>query len=460
MRFGVSLSAFGKLSFALRTRVVGLVAVTATGASSITSAAMLPEHEPFAVLVIADEVNPNQLSDADLTQPGDFAPALQAEDSGLALSAVVTVDSQCADQARDALTGSTPPDVVLYFAHRAAKSCAGSAIQEELVVALQSGLEQSTGIVVFHHGSYPDLYQAGAKDSLLELVGASFEGIAWNTTVGQRVFNVGGNHFVSNNGLTYAGVATFAGVAGVASGDYPYFDNIPDERYPNATFHTQPDEQRTLLFASNSGGERVLGYVLVRPTWQRAVVAYQPGEYQPNALDLRNGNNFQVLANALYFSSRNAPSSVEPVSPTAVSPTSPAPTAPASVDTFETVSFETTPSSDGGTSESTADEPTRESTNPSPPTPPTAAASTSSASPTIVNVITAGSASSSALTSDLTVMAASTGDAASTSEANTSGSIRKEASGCGCRLSKRHALRPWFGWGLLGLVAWALLRRR
>ncbi len=63
--------------------------------------------------------------------------------------------------------------------------------KEDLVTALSEGLENTTGIVVFHHGLYPDLYQAGAKDSMLGLVGGSFEGIAWNTTEGQRVFNVG-----------------------------------------------------------------------------------------------------------------------------------------------------------------------------------------------------------------------------------------------------------------------------
>ena len=31
------------------------------------------------------------------------------------------------------------------------------------------------------------------------------------------------------------------------------------------------------------------------------VVAYQPGEYQPNAVDDLAGNNFQILANAIYF---------------------------------------------------------------------------------------------------------------------------------------------------------------
>jgi len=31
------------------------------------------------------------------------------------------------------------------------------------------------------------------------------------------------------------------------------------------------------------------------------VVDYQPGEYQPNALDDLAGNNFQILANAIVF---------------------------------------------------------------------------------------------------------------------------------------------------------------
>ena len=67
---------------------------------------------------------------------------------------------------------------------------------------------------------------------------------------------------------------------------------------------TEGGESRTILFASadaGGGAARVLGYDLVRPSWMGHVVLYQPGEYQPDALDDRNGNNFQILANAVVY---------------------------------------------------------------------------------------------------------------------------------------------------------------
>jgi len=64
--------------------------------------------------------------------------------------------------------------------------------------------------------------------------------------------------------------------------------------------NVQDDEDRILLFVTDSGTPRVLGYVLRREGWEGLVVAYQPGEYQPNALDDRSGPNFQILVNAIY----------------------------------------------------------------------------------------------------------------------------------------------------------------
>src|SRR5262245_59240070 len=84
-------------------------------------AATLPPHGPLRVLVISDEVNPHNLSAADLTQPGDISKALNAADSGLTLEGTATeVSSQCVDDALAALNGATPPQVVVYFAHRPA----------------------------------------------------------------------------------------------------------------------------------------------------------------------------------------------------------------------------------------------------------------------------------------------------------------------------------------------------
>jgi hypothetical protein len=64
-----------------------------------------------------------------------------------------------------------------------------------------------------------------------------------------------------------------------------------------------------LLFASNyvdNGSTHVLGFTHRRPAWSGVVVAYQPAEYQPNALDDLAGNNFQILANAIYYAAYGA----------------------------------------------------------------------------------------------------------------------------------------------------------
>jgi hypothetical protein len=42
------------------------------------------------------------------------------------------------------------------------------------------------------------------------------------------------------------------------------------------------------------------------------VIVYQPGEYQPNALDDLDGNNFQILANSTYFAAYRDPESAVP----------------------------------------------------------------------------------------------------------------------------------------------------
>lgn len=112
---------------------------------------------------------------------------------------------------------------------------------------------------------------------------------------------MGGAHFVSSNGLAYSQQGNFAGVNGVPAGSYPFFTNLPDELYSDTVLVEVAGEVRTPLFASDSQGERLLGYVLTRPGWLGRVVAYQPAEYQPAALDDRKGPNFQILVNALYY---------------------------------------------------------------------------------------------------------------------------------------------------------------
>ncbi len=263
-------------------------------------AAVLPKHKPVSLLIFADEVNPHKLAPADITQPQDLAPALTT-DTPLLTSSVITVNSQCADDALAALASAKRPDVILYFAHRAAKHCDGSDAQPEFTQLLERGLQQGLGVVVLHHGLYVDIFSKGAKDAVLALIGGRANSIAWDTTAGQRVFNVGGKHFVSSNGITYTQQAPFAGVGAVAAGTYPYFVNLPDELYSDTVMLEAADETRTPLFASDSKGERLLGYALTRPGWKGRVVAYQPAEYQPNALDDHNGPNYQILVNALYF---------------------------------------------------------------------------------------------------------------------------------------------------------------
>ncbi len=275
-----------------------LVTCTSIGG---TQAAVLPDHAPISVLIVADEVNPHKLADADLTQPEDLEPALSAADSPLTLSGISTVNSQCADDALRALASSEPPDVVVYFAHRAAKHCDGSDAQVEFTRLIANGLQNGLGVVVLHHGLYVDFISPGAKDSLLNLIGAKTNSIKWDTVDGQRVYNVGGAHFVSSNGLAYTQQDQFVGVSGVAAGSYPFFVNIPDELYSDTTLLEEAGEIRTPLFASDSQGARLLGYALIRTGWAGRVVAYQPAEYQPNALDDRDGPNFQILVNAIHF---------------------------------------------------------------------------------------------------------------------------------------------------------------
>jgi hypothetical protein len=277
------------------------VLATACAGINVTDAAVLPDHAPLSVLIVADEVNPHKLADADLTQPQDLEPALAAADSPLKLSRINTVNSQCADDALRALGSSEPPDVVLYFAHRAATHCDGSDAQVEFTQLMANGLQHGLGVVVLHHGLYVDFIAPGAKDSLLNLLGAKTNSIKWDTVDGQRVYNVGGAHFVSSNGLAYTQQGQFVGVSGVAAGTYPFFVNIPDELYSDTTLLEEAGEIRTPLFASDSQGERLLGYALTRTGWSGRVVAYQPAEYQPNALDDRDGPNFQILVNAIYF---------------------------------------------------------------------------------------------------------------------------------------------------------------
>lgn len=276
--------------------LAALVPVTA-------AAAELPPHGPLRILIVSDEVNPNNLSDAQLTQPGDISAALVKPGSGLNLApgpdSVLEVSSQCVDEALAALAPPSTYDVLIYFAHKPARGCDNMDRQVAFTAGVEALLVGGGGVVVFHHG----IYQAAGKEAILQLLGGSASAIQWDTNAGQRVLDVAPGHFVTTNSVEYTGKAMYADPqSGVPAGSYDLFTNVPDERYPALALLTAPGETREILFASDyatGGGTHVLGYDLQRLGWAGRVVHYQPGEYQPNALDDLAGNNFQILANAI-----------------------------------------------------------------------------------------------------------------------------------------------------------------
>jgi len=285
------------------TLLVSTAASLTFGFARSATAATLPEHDPLGIVVIADEVNPWNLSDAELTQPQDLVAALAASDSGLNTTAVVGIDSQCVDEAFDMVDETA--DVVVYFAHLAAKRCDGTDAQDELVAALVTHLERGGGIVVFHHG----LYVAEGKNSVLRLIGAAAQGVSYGAD-GQAAINVAPEHFVTTNGLDYPTQRDFGDRAlGIPDGSYATFNNSPDERYDNIDILTIEGERREILFTN--AASQVISYDLTRPGWLGRVVTYQPGEYQPLILDDRDGLNFQVLANAIFYAA-TVPADDEP----------------------------------------------------------------------------------------------------------------------------------------------------
>lgn len=279
---------------------LSLTAPIALGAALIAptaQAASLPEHEPLSIVIVSDEVNPNGLPAPELTQPGDLTAAFENAGSGLNIAQVDEVSSTCVDDAVAALNAGV--DVFVYFAHLAATTCDGGDGQGALTEAVRAHLQAGGGVVVFHHGAFA----AGGKESMLSLLGATANAIDWQPQAGQSVISTGGDHFVVSNAVEYPEMRTVGNDAlGVPMGDYPAFVNTPDERYPGLYYETQAGEERTTLFVSDYGnGSEILGYDLWRPDWAGHVVMYQPGEYQPAALDDLEGNNFQVLANAIYY---------------------------------------------------------------------------------------------------------------------------------------------------------------
>jgi hypothetical protein len=270
-----------------------------------SAAADLPPHGPLRVLVVSDEVNPHGLSPAQLTQPGDISAALAAPGSGLNLELVTEIATNDLPTATAALSVAfgdpSAYDVLIYFAHRIPDGPGGAAAQAAFVAAVEDFLEAGGGVVSFHHGSY----LTAGKEAMQDIIGATATGaVPWDTVDGQNVINVAPLHFVATNGVEYTGSTPYADVArGVPASTYDFFNNVPDERYVN--FEINPGAGTIeVLFASNydqNGTTHLLGFTHQRPAWAGIVVAYQPGEYQPNALDDLDGNNFQILANAIVY---------------------------------------------------------------------------------------------------------------------------------------------------------------
>jgi ferritin-like metal-binding protein YciE len=277
--------------------------------AGVALAADLPPHRALRVLIDSDEVNPHDLSSAELTQPGDISAALESGDTGLAVDpapdGVLEIPTNSIEQATTLLalprTDPAAYDVLVYFAHRIPNN-GNDALgrQQAFTAAVEEFLEAGGGMISFHHGSY----FASGKEGILDLIGATANGaVPWDTINGQNVIATSPGHFVACNGVEYPSSATYADPArGVPSASYPFFNNTPDERYPSFEYNASAAGNVLTLFGSNynqNGTTHLLGFVHRRPAWQGVVIGYQPGEYQPNALDDEDGNNFQILANAI-----------------------------------------------------------------------------------------------------------------------------------------------------------------
>ena len=306
-------------------RIIRLAAL-ALAAGAGAEAATLPPHPPLRILIVSDEVNPHGLPDADLTQPGDISAALLAPGSGLEIDAspdavreIATNDLGTATALLSVpIDSAAAYDVVIYFAHRIPAGPGGVQTQEDFVAAVEAFLVAGGGLISFHHGSYV----TAGKESMQGIIGATASGnVPWNTVDGQNVINVAPSTFVTTNGVEYPSTVAYADPAhGIPADTYGFFNNTPDERY--VTFDVNPAAGTfTVLFASDyaqNGTTHILGFEHRRQEWAGVVIGYQPGEYQPNALDDLDGNNFQILANAIVHAAYVQPGAVPALPPTGV----------------------------------------------------------------------------------------------------------------------------------------------
>jgi hypothetical protein len=308
--------------------VVRRSATTATVAvASVLSAlsvgpnlgATLPPHRPLRILVVSDTVNPHGLPSADLTEglnpgPGDIGDTLVLPGTGIALDAganavreIPTNDIEIAAQLLS-LPVCDPDayDVVVYFSHRIPEPDIGkpdspTTRQNAFTTAVDAFLTSGGGFIAFHHGSYT----SSGKSGILDIIGATAgSSVPWDTVNGQNVIDTAPGHFVTANGIEYTGTIAYSDAAGgIPPGTYPYFNNTPDERYPFFGINPTVGIFRT-IFGSNyvdNGSTHLLGFTHRRTSWSGIVVGYQPAEYQPHALDDLDGNNFQILANAILY---------------------------------------------------------------------------------------------------------------------------------------------------------------
>lgn len=285
-------------------------------------AAELPAHDPLRILIVSDEVNPHGLPDSALTQPGELSVALSAMDSGLEIDpAPMSLREIPTDSLGEATAALSVPfgdpaayDVLVYFAHRIPNGGGGAALQAAFETAVDSFLVQGGGLVSFHHG----VYVTAGKEGMADILGVAATGaVPWNTVDGQNVINTAPGHFVTEFGVEYPDSVAYSDVArGVPADTYRFFNNTPDERYSTMEIDPQAGSVQVILGSDydQNGTSHILAWIHDRPGWAGRVIGYQPGEYQPNALDDRDGNNFQLLVNMIYWAS-GAPTVSTPEEP-------------------------------------------------------------------------------------------------------------------------------------------------
>ena len=271
-------------------------------------AQILPNHNNLRILIVSDEVNPHNLTDEELTQPGDISQALSGTAS-LNSSAILEIHTNQIELATVELVrepnDALAYDILIYFAHRNPSNGNNpEARQSSFVAAVELFLQNGGGVISFHHG----LYNGVGKQPMQNLLGAQASGsVPWDTINGQDVIFVGGNHFIGTHEISYdLQVAYENSDHQIPAANYPAFNNMPDERYPQTDFtQTNSGCEINVLFESDyvdNGNTHLLSYTKQCPTWKSKIFVYQPGEYQPNAF---SGNNYQILLNAIYYLSDN-----------------------------------------------------------------------------------------------------------------------------------------------------------